>query len=169
MIASAGAECSFGETARRDSRVLADKEVVVNAPTLIRREFCRTGAHGRGEARRGEPAEERAAVYTNTLGCVNLDAGRTVPRQGRRPAKPNRPASRGSLRHPRGDLKLGELNDRAGASSKRPLRSIRQFQLSSPDRWQRIDQSFYGMKQLNFSGDWCRLSLIRETAGKLVV
>jgi hypothetical protein len=100
MIAEA--ECSIsvpsaaGETARCDSRVLADKEVVINAPTLIRREFCRTSsAHGRGEARRAtrklalEPAKKRAPVYTNILGCVNLDAGRTVPRATKVDTLPN--------------------------------------------------------------------------------
>lgn len=73
-------------------RVLADKEVVVNAPMLIRREFCRTSrAHGRGEATRGEPSHEKVhartgrgaytrGVYTYThLQCVNLDTRPTVP------------------------------------------------------------------------------------------
>lgn len=49
-------------------RVLADKEVVVNAPTLIRREFCRTcRAHGRGKSRSERRARLDRNVYTRLL------------------------------------------------------------------------------------------------------
>jgi len=53
-----------------------------------------TGEARRGEASREEDrvrelAEERVAVYTNTLDCVNLDAGRTVPRAAKVDTVPN--------------------------------------------------------------------------------